>query len=328
VVSLPAVIPVFFAASLLALQPAPTQVAPEHAVPLAGAPSHAPGMGEAGRHAPPEPWTPHGPFTPSAATLLPPLGPGGPVGGRPDDAGQGDPLRLAGRSLVLPGWGQYAAGRRHWWVYTGLDVVAWSAVVHQRREGVRFRRSYRDLAWEAARTRVWDGPRTDGPWGYYERMGTWGASGRFDRTPGQGELRPETDEGTFNGMIWRLAREIHLPFGAGEGEPGSPGYERALEYYQERAIPPELAWDWAGDEAALSRFRELIRESDRAFRTGTTFLGLALVNRFISGAEMWVAAHPGPLETIPLRLESRVEPASQTAGWQLRFRLRRHPGPG
>lgn len=326
-VSLPSVSSALLAASLLALQPVAAQVASADAAPLAGAPSHVPGLKEAALHAPPEPWTSLGAFFPIAAPLPPPLRPLDLDGGFPDEGGPGDPLRLAGRSLVLPGWGQYAAGRRHWWVYTGLDAVAWGAVAHQRREGSRFRRSYRDLAWEAARTRVWDGPRIDGPWGYYERMGTWGASGRFDRTPEQGEFRPETDEGTFNGMIWRLAREIHLPSSSGEGDPGSPGYRRALEYYRDRAIPPELEWDWEDDEAALSRFRGLIRDSDRAFRTGTTFLGVALVNRFISGAEMWVAAHPGPLDAIPLRLDSRVEPASQVAGWQVRFQVRHRPGP-
>lgn len=238
----------------------------------------------------------------------------------------GSALGLTGRSLLLPGWGQYTAGRGHWWAYAGVEAVAWSAVIHHRREGSRFRRAYRDLAWEAARSSVWDGPRTDGPWSYYERMGAWSASGRFDRAPGEAELHPETDEATYNGMIWRLARDIHFPPGPGEPGSGTQEYQRALDYYRSRAIPRELAWDWEGDETALTRFRGLVRESDRAFRTGTTFVGLALVNRFIAGAEMWVAAHPGPLEAIPFQLRSRLEPTPGPTGWQLRFRVRHRPG--
>jgi hypothetical protein len=231
------------------------------------------------------------------------------------------PLGLAGRSLLLPGWGQKVADRGHWWVYAGAEAVAWGGGIHQRREGARFRQAYRDLAWSVARVPVWDGPRRDGAWGYYERMAVWRASGIFDLSPDGATFQPETDETTYNGMVWRLARELHLPPGVGPGDPGDPAFERALAYYRERAVPPELRWDWGEAPEARERFRGLIGRSDEAFRNATTFVGMALVNRFISGVEMWVAAHPGPAASLPVQVRSRVFPGAAPGRWELRFHL-------
>jgi hypothetical protein len=216
-------------------------------------------------------------------------------------------------------------------MFTGVDALAWGGLVYQRREGARHRSAYRDLAWEVARTSVWGGPRSDGSWSYYEQMGRWGASGRFDRRPDVETLHPETNEDTFNGMIWRLARDLHLPGDGGEDgggvDSGDPAYQQALAYYRSRAIPAELQWDWHGQEESRSRFRSLIRVSDEAFRAGTTFVGVALVNRFISGAEVWIAAHPGPLSAIPITLESRLAPGIEADEWQFRVRVRSRSPP-
>jgi len=247
--------------------------------------------------------------------------------GPPDDPGDPGALGLAVRSLVVPGWGQRSADRGYWWIFTGVEALALGGMIHQRREGARHRAAYRDLAWETARTPVWGGPRRDGPWSYYEQMGRWSASGRFDRQPDAEWLHPETNEGTFNGMIWRLAQDLHLPTDAEEVDVGDPAYQQALAYYRGRAIPPELAWDWRGQEDSRSRFRNLIRVSDEAFRAGTTFVGVALVNRFISGAEVWIAAHPGPLSAIPITLESRFAPGPEVDEWQFRVRMRSRSPP-
>jgi hypothetical protein len=250
------------------------------------------------------------------------------VHGPPDALGLSDsleppgPLGLTMRSLILPGWGQRTADRGYWWLYTGVDALAWGGVAYHQREGVRRRTAYRDLAWEVARTPVWGGPRRDGPWSYYEQMTRWAASGRFDLRPDAETLHPETDEETFNGMIWRLARDLHLPADADDVSAGDPAYEQALTYYRSRAVPPELQWDWQGQEESRSRFQNLIRASDQAFRAGTTFVGIALVNRFISGAEVWIAAHPGPLSAIPITLESRFAPGPDADEWQFRVRVR------
>ena len=249
------------------------------------------------------------------------------LAGPPDALGTPGALGLTIRSLTVPGWGQRVADRGYWWIYSGVDALAWGGVVHQRREGARHRTAYRDLAWEVARSPVWGGSRRDGPWSYYEQMGRWPASGRFDRRPEAEALHPETDEDTFNGMVWRLARDLHLPADPGEWEDGNPAYQQALAYYRGRAIPPDLEWDWQGQDDSRSRFRNLIRVSDEAFRAGTTFVGVALVNRFISGAEVWIAAHPGPLSAIPITLESRFAPGPEVDEWQFSVRMRSRSPP-
>lgn len=234
----------------------------------------------------------------------------------PDDA-----LGLALRSLLVPGWGQRTSGRGHWWVFTGIDVLAWSGFVLQRREGARHRTAYRDLAWEVARVPIWTGARKDGPWSYYELMGRWAASGQFDLRPEDEALHPETNEETFNGTIWGLARELHLPAGSREVDVGDPAYQEALAYYRGRAVPPDLQWDWQGGEGSRTRFRDLVRDSDEAFRLGTNFVGLALVNRFISGAEVWIAAHPGLMSSIPVTVRPRLGLGPQAERWQLNVRI-------
>lgn len=226
------------------------------------------------------------------------------------------------RSLALPGWGQQVQGRAHWWIFPVIESVGWAGWIQARREGDRFRERYRDLAWDTARRSIWDGPRVDGPWEYYERMLRWRASGAFDRAPGLPELLPEEDPATFNGSIWSLARAIHLG-GRTDVAPNDPAYLQALEYYRGRAVPPELAWDWDGDEEARLRFGALVRESDDAFRRATAFVGLVLVNHFAAAVEAWVAEHPGPLENVPFRLIGRAQPGDRTGEWTLRVDLQR-----
>jgi hypothetical protein len=266
-------------------------------------------------------WPPPGSSTPLTKRSVGVVVPDHPLSAPRADATPGGALR----SLVVPGWGQWAAGKSHWWAYAAIEAVAWGGNLHSRREGGRFRREYRDLAWEAARSVVWDGPRVDGSFSYYERMGQWRASGRFDRSPEHPGIDPETDEATYNGHIWRLARDLHFPASVAAPGPGDPAWERALEFYFRRAIPPELAWAWGDQEGAQLRFRGLIRSSDEAFRRGTTFLGVTLLNRFVSGVEMWVASHPGPLEAVPLRLQAQVVPLPEEGGWGLHFRLLPRP---
>lgn len=235
--------------------------------------------------------------------------------------GPDDPLGLALRSLLVPGWGQRAAGRGHWWAFTGIDLLAWTGFVLHRMEGARHRTAYRDLAWEVARVPFWSGPRRDGPWSYYELMGRWAASGRFDERPDDEALHPETNEETFNGTVWGLARDLHLPAGSGSVDVEDPAYQEALAYYRRRAVPPDLQWDWQEGEESLARFRDLVRNSDEAFRLGTTFVGIALVNRFISGAEVWMAAHSDLMASIPVTVRPRLGLEPEMERWQLNVRI-------
>lgn len=245
-----------------------------------------------------------------------------------DDLGAGD-VGAAFRSLVLPGWGQLARDRRWGWVFPVVEAGAWVGVAHWKGQGRRHRDRFRDTAWTYARTNVWSGPRSEGPWEYYERMGRWDTSGRFDLTPDSPALAPETDPSTYNGQVWRLAQEIYLPGGAGsDPDPQAPGFEQALAYYSARAVPPSLAWDWRGDVEVRSRFLAEIDRSDDAYRTATTFVGVALANRFASAVEAFVAGHRGTDGPGRARLRARAVSGPEPGSWELRVLVRTPEGGG
>jgi hypothetical protein len=61
------------------------------------------------------------------------------------------------------------------------------------------------LAADVAR-KPFGGAQPVGAWEYYEAMEKYLASGVFDRVPG-GAVDPETDETTYNGARWLLARQ-------------------------------------------------------------------------------------------------------------------------
>lgn len=242
-----------------------------------------------------------------------------------------NPIHAIGRSVLLPGWEQRRQERSRSWAFLGVDVAAGAGVLLSQVEGHRVRGDYRDWAWERARSSTWTGARKEGEWDYYETMSRFERSGRFDMDPASPDLRPEEDLGTHNGLVWRLAREIYLPGGTStEPDRASEEYRQALNYYRERAIAPEFAWDWDGDSSARSRFRSLIRRSDDAFRTATYFTGALLANRFVAVVDAYLLARS--LEGTGLRVASSVTPLPevQGGGWVLGFtlssqRTRLHP---
>ncbi|NIP79932.1 MAG: hypothetical protein GWM90_12195 [Gemmatimonadetes bacterium] len=247
--------------------------------------------------------------------------PGAPAA--PGDGGLRDALSSPGgaflSSLVLPGAGQAALGLRRWAAYGLVEVGLWAVHLEAGADVRSLTDRYRDLAWEEARAAS-ERPRRDGDWDYYEHMTQYLSSGAYDLTPGIAGLQPETDEGTYNGTVWALARALFLPPGA--GGPGSPEYALALDYYQERAAGPAFLWSWEGNEAALDRFRALIREADDEARLESTALGLVLANHLVSAVDAFVVArmraNPG------LRLDSRLTPVGPALRWSVGLRIPIH----
>lgn len=233
---------------------------------------------------------------------------------RPPSAWLSEPAGAFTASLLVPGAGQAALGLRRWPVYLLLEAGFWWGWADARGDVRDLRRSYRDLAWETAR--LFDGPRQDGGWGYYEAMSQYTASGRYDADPADG-LQPEEDQGTYNGSIWSLARSLYLPDGT--ADPGAPEYGRALGYYSERAAGPEFLWSWEGREDDLSRFRSLIGSADDASRTATGLAGLILANHLVSAIDALVVARlragSGP------RLESRLVPGPDRPLWHIELHI-------
>lgn len=225
-------------------------------------------------------------------------------------------------SALVPGAGQRLLGQERWAPYMAMEVWAWIQFFLRRDRGATLSQRYRDLAWEVAR-RVSVGPRTDGDFGYYESLTRFNSSGAVDRDPLAAGVQPETDPETFNGSLWQLAMDIFFPPEAEETpSPGSPPYEQALEFYLDRSISPRLAWNWSDNSLQRSVYTDLIRESDEAFRSSTTMVGLILANHFVSAIDALVSARLRDMGRDPEVLNLQPMPLGPRGRWGVWIQIR------
>jgi hypothetical protein len=118
-------------------------------------------------------------------------------------------------------------------------------------------------------------------------------SGVFDSGEGVG-LQPEEDETTFNGFIWRRARET---FWANPDSPppqSSAEYQRAVQYYREQAVPNDFRWSWRNAQLEHDLFRRTISGSNDSFRRSVADLGVILGNHVLSLVDAFVSFRIGP----------------------------------
>jgi hypothetical protein len=167
------------------------------------------------------------------------------------------------------------------------------------REGDRFR----ELAFTVARY-PFDPAERDTTFEYFEQMGKFIESGPFDTDPGPA-LVPPTDERSFNGTIWALARQTFLPDTAGPVDPESEEYLRALDFYRERAVGPNFQWSWRNAGLEQDLFRQSIRRGDESFRRATTQLGLLLANHLLSAIDAFVSLRLSGTDR-PVRMTSII----------------------
>jgi hypothetical protein len=224
----------------------------------------------------------------------------------------------AGRSAILPGWGQWHQGQSRWWAYALAEAGLWAAHLELRASGRANRDHYRDVAWTSARVAA--GERLEGPWAYYEAMSEWKRSGAFDADPKRPGVQPESDPTTFNGAKWALAEGIYFASGTAPSE-NDPAYEKAVAYYSERAYGTPYLWDWTGKDAALAEYNRLIDRSDQRFRQATAALGAVLANHLLSAVDAYVSARGAPVTGM------RMTPESVPGGvrWTISARLVRRP---
>ncbi len=224
-------------------------------------------------------------------------------------------------SLVVPGLSQRALGQQRWVAYLALEAWAWVQLFSYRSEGKDLQGSYRDLAWNVAR-RISQGPRTEGPFEYYEALTKYNASGAYDRDPSRPGTQPETDSTTFNGSVWKLAREIFLPSGSDPPDEESPEYQRALEYYLQRSYDPRFAWVWGENTLQQARYSELIEESDENLRRSTTLVGVLIANHLLSAFDGFVSARlrQASLEVEEVVLEAFMADLRGALGLRVRVR--------
>jgi len=208
-------------------------------------------------------------------------------------------------SLLVPGSGQLLKGHERGALYLAAEaffmVRFWTEAARGRQE----REQYRELAFTVARA-PFRPARRDTVFEYFEAMDSYVESGPFDTTPGL-ELVPPSDESTFNGYIWRLARETFLTDPDIPPDTTSEAYQRALDFYESRAIGANFQWSWR--DAGLERdlYGRSIGRSDDAFRVATQYLGLILMNHLVSAIDALATERLGT----QVSLNTSLMPASR-----------------
>ena len=190
-------------------------------------------------------------------------------------------------SAILPGSGQALLRQKRSVLYLAVEAAGLSYYITQNRDGNRQRRLYRNLSRTVARAGFSpDGP--EGTWDYYEHMEKYVESGVFDRVQG-GAVDPETDETTFNGAIWLLARQTFWRDPAVPPSTGSEEYRNALAFYQERAVTSEFLWSWSAAPESFQRYRAAIAASNSAFRNAGQTASVVIANHFLSAIDAYAS---------------------------------------
>jgi len=214
---------------------------------------------------------------------IPPMSVGAPRrGGAP--LGEAERRRWAPvASLILPGAGQALLGQDRFVAYLALE--AWSVLefANQRTEARRQRNRYRALARDVARA-VYGPTHPEGTWEYYERMEKYLESGVFDRLPG-GEVDPDLDESTFNGLTWLRARTTYWVDPNVAPPIGSAEYRWAMNFYLDRAVRPEYRWSWRNAQLEQDLYIRTIRRSNMSGREARAALGIALANHLLAAVD-------------------------------------------
>jgi len=239
---------------------------------------------------------------------------------RPQSVSMTHPGLAFAASAVLPGAGQYLLGADRWVPFLALEIWGWLSWLDRHRDAGDLARQYRDLAWSAGR-RNSIGERRDSTFEYYEHMSHYLGSGLFDYDQRTDGVQPELDGTTFNGEQWRLAKSIFFTGGV-EYPVGSPQYTSALNFYLARAIPPTFAWAWGASNLELQTFRELIRNSDEAYRDATQILGAILVNHVVSAVDALVLARlQEQAAGLRFRVGSHLERSAHGPRWTAQLRV-------
>lgn len=194
-------------------------------------------------------------------------------------------------SAVIPGSGQLLTGRERGAVYLIAEAALMGLFVQYQTEGRHERSRYRDLAFEVARGQFAPA-RRDTTFEYFEQMEKYVESGPFDTDPGD-PLVPPTDVRSYNGAIWRLARETFFTNPDSMPATDSEEYLRAIAFYSTRAIGPGFQWSWRNAGLEQDLFRQSIHRSDDAFRRATQQLGLLLANHVLSAVDAFLSRRLG-----------------------------------
>lgn len=236
-------------------------------------------------------------------------------------------------SAIVPGAGQFAMGQQRSVGYGVAEAFFLLQVLGARRDGQRQRDAYRSLAASVARARFTATPAV-GDWDYYESMEKFLESGVFDRVPG-GAVDPELDEATFNGARWLLARQIYWRDPRVAPPVTSAEYQRALAFYESRAVRDPFRWSWRDAQLEQDVYRQTITEANRSYQRAVTLTGIVWMNHLASLVDAYVTmrirrfggAGVGGVSVESLRLQIIPPPPLPGAEPQLAWQVRLGPTP-
>ncbi|HEX6576458.1 MAG TPA: hypothetical protein VF042_15935 [Gemmatimonadaceae bacterium] len=202
-------------------------------------------------------------------------------------AGVHNPVLVTAASAIVPGAGQAIMRQKRSAIYLALEAAGLGYYFARHNRGVRDRDTYRGLSRTVARAEFSpNGP--SGNWDYFERMEKYVESGVYDVVNG-GDVDPESNEETFNGAMWLLARQTFWRDPAVPPGRESTEYRSAIEFYVSRAVKPEYRWSWSGNPEAFQRFRAAIASSNSAFRDADQIISLVLANHFLSAVDAYTS---------------------------------------
>jgi hypothetical protein len=199
-----------------------------------------------------------------------------------------DPWWAPLASAALPGAGQAKLKQDRFVAYLAVEGFLWLRYANDRREGIRQRDAYRNVALQVSRA-AFAGPKPSGNFEYYERMEHWVASGVFDADPSSPGLDPETDSTTFNGAMWLLARRTYWTQPDSPPAIGSPAYLAALRFYEDAAVRPDFQWSWRNARFEQDIYRRHIKESNDAFRHAIQDVGVVIANHMLSTVDAYIS---------------------------------------
>jgi hypothetical protein len=189
-------------------------------------------------------------------------------------------------SAALPGAGQGLLRQQRGIVYAAAEIYFAIRAIEASRDARAERDAYRDLARSVARA-PFGGERPVADWAYYERLQHFLESGAFNRTPGGG-FTPESDQTTYNGAIWRLARETFWRDPDVAPEPTSAEFQRAVAFYESRAATDDFRWSWRDAQLQQDVYRQTIDRANDASRRARQMVGLILANHALSLVDAYV----------------------------------------
>jgi hypothetical protein len=207
-------------------------------------------------------------------------------------------------SLILPGTGQLMAGQDRAAIYFAAELFLIARVLQLNEEAHDEGDRFRDLAFDVAR-RAYAPQEVDTVFEYYETMERFVESGNYDTDAGSAFV-PEPDPTTYNGSVWLLARRTYWADPEVPPDPTSPEYQRALQFYQSRAVGPGYLWSWRDASLEHDVYRQSIRRSDAAFRDAQSQVGLLLANHFVSAVDALISSRLSAVAKRPTSLRTTL----------------------